>query len=62
MGGAANFEESIKRLEEIIKKLEGGNLPLEESIALYNEGAALSESCKKALAEAEFSVKIVKDE
>lgn len=61
MSEAANFEQSVKRLEEIISKLESGNITLEESIGLYKEGAQLTESCKKALAEAELTVKVDKD-
>ena len=61
MNGAASFEESIKRLEEIVKKLESGNLSLEESIALYSEGVKLGESCKTTLSEAELTVKQLAD-
>ena len=62
MSEASNYEKSIKRLEEIVSKLESGNLQLEESVALYNEGSELAEKCKKALADAELSVKIAKEE
>ena len=57
MNGAASFEESMKRLEEIVNILESGNLSLEESISLYSEGVKLGESCKEALASAELTVK-----
>ncbi len=57
MNGAENFEQSMKRLEEIVKKLESGKLSLGESIALYTEGVKLSEECKKTLSEAELTVK-----
>lgn len=44
-----DFEKSLQRLEEILKKLEEGNLTLEESIELYQEGTALSVKCKQEL-------------
>ena len=44
-----SFEESIKRLEEIVKLLENGETPLEESISLFEEGVALSGYCNKLL-------------
>lgn len=47
------FEEAIKRLEEIAATLEGGELPLDESLALYAEGAKLIERCGKILEDAE---------
>ncbi len=56
MNGAETYEQSVKRLEEIVKKLESGNLSLEESIALYSEGVRLSQNCKKTLEEAELTV------
>jgi exodeoxyribonuclease VII small subunit len=48
-----SFEASLKRLEEIVIKLESGELPLDESLKLYEEGAALSIICSKKLDEAE---------
>ncbi|WP_281086533.1 exodeoxyribonuclease VII small subunit, partial [Eubacterium ruminantium] len=47
------IEDAFERLEEIVSKLESGNLQLEESVALYNEGSELAEKCKKALADAD---------
>lgn len=47
------FEKSMKRLEEITEKLEQRELPLEEAIALYQEGLELLKSCNQKLAEAE---------
>ena len=43
------YEESITRLGEIVKKLEDGGLPLNESLDLYKEGTALAVDCKKML-------------
>ena len=52
-----SFEESIARLEQIVRSLEQGNVPLEESLKLFREGTALVESCGKLLDEAELQVK-----
>ncbi|MGE4483545.1 MAG: exodeoxyribonuclease VII small subunit [Oscillospiraceae bacterium] len=50
------FEGSIGRLEEIVKVLERGDAPLEESLALFEEGTKLIRSCGKLLDEAEQKV------
>ena len=50
------FEQALARLEEIAERLEGGELPLEEAIALAEEGYQLSELCEKQLAKAEGRV------
>ncbi|WP_105618125.1 exodeoxyribonuclease VII small subunit [Vallitalea okinawensis] len=47
------FEEAMKRLEEIVEKLESGKLPLEDSIKYYKEGLELSTQCNLKLEEAE---------
>ena len=51
------FEDSMKRLDEIVKALEGDNLSLEESLDLYKEGVELSVECKKSLENAKLQVK-----
>ena len=51
------FEEMLKRLETIVKQLEQGDVPLEKSIALYEEGIQLSRTCADHLAKAELTVK-----
>ncbi len=51
------FEESLKRLEEIVETLEMGNAPLEESIKLYEEGMSLAKSCMVQLNEAKLKLK-----
>lgn len=57
------FEEAFKRLEGIVKKLEEGNLTLEESLSLFEEGIKLSKICTSKLEEAERKVEILlKDE
>ena len=53
------YEEAVKRLEEIVKKLERGAAPLDESIALFSEGAELVKTCTAILDEAEQKVKIL---
>lgn len=52
-----SFEESLKRLEEIVSQLEQGEVPLEESIKMYEEGLALSKSCIEKLTQAELRLK-----
>ena len=56
------FEQSMKRLEEIIDNLESGNVELENAINLYTEGIKLQEHCKNKLENAKLRIeKIVKD-
>ena len=52
----ATFEESLKRLESIVDQLEKGDLPLEESLKLFEEGVGLSAVCKQELDAAEGKV------
>ena len=51
-----SFEEAMRELETVVGKLESGDVPLEDSIKLYERGAALKEHCQKKLAEAEEKV------
>jgi exodeoxyribonuclease VII small subunit len=55
----ATFEESLKGLEKIVDQLERGDLPLEESIRLFEEGVRLSSACKLELETAEGKVQIL---
>lgn len=55
----ATFEEQLKSLESVVERLEKGDLPLEESLALFEQGVALSESCKKELDAAEGRVQVL---
>ncbi len=55
----ATFEESLKKLDEIVSALEGGNLPLEDSIKLFEQGVQLSGACKQELETAEGKVQIL---
>ena len=54
-----SFEESLKKLESIVETLEKGDLSLEDSIKLFEEGVGLSAACKKELDEAEGKVQIL---
>jgi len=53
------FEASLSRLEEIVTELEGGELPLEQSLKLFEEGIKLARICHARLEEAERKVEIL---
>ena len=53
------FEQSLARLEEIVRKLESANLPLDDAMKLFEEGVGLSRECQKQLEEAEGRVEIL---
>lgn len=53
------FEKSLARLEEVVKRLEGADLSLDEAMALFEEGVKLSRECQKRLEEAEGKVEIL---
>ncbi|MDT7897580.1 MAG: exodeoxyribonuclease VII small subunit [Armatimonadota bacterium] len=53
------FEEAVSRLEEIVQLLESGELPLDETVRLYEEGQRLIAFCQQKLADAERRIKIV---
>ena len=50
------FERSMEELETIIKRLEGGQVPLEESVQIYERGEALKRRCEELLRQAEVRV------
>jgi exodeoxyribonuclease VII small subunit len=54
--GEMSYEESLERLEEIVSRLESGNLPLDESLRLFEEGTRLTKVCQKRLTEAELRI------
>ena len=56
--GAKNlsFEESVARLDDIVKHLENGDMPLSESLSMFEEGTKLISACSKMLDEAEQKV------
>ena len=57
------FEDCLARLEQIVAALEGGNLPLEESLKVFEEGVSLARHCSRYLEDAERRIEIlVKDE
>jgi exodeoxyribonuclease VII small subunit len=58
----ATFEESLKQLEKIVDQLERGDLPLEESVRLFEDGVRLSTTCKQELDAAEGKVQILMKE
>ncbi|MBE1289386.1 MAG: exodeoxyribonuclease VII small subunit [Rhodobacteraceae bacterium] len=51
-----SFEDALRALEEVVAKLERGDVPLDQSIALYERGAALRARCEAKLKEAEEKV------
>lgn len=53
------FEECLQRLETIVKEMERGDLPLEQSLKLFEEGVALSSACRKELDDAEGKIEIL---
>jgi exodeoxyribonuclease VII small subunit len=53
------FEEAFKRLEAIVENLESGDLSLEESMKLFEEGIGLTEACKSRLEDAEQKIKLL---
>ncbi len=55
-----SFEAALKQLEEIVTKLERGDVPLEESIAIYERGEALKKHCEALLARAEERVEKIR--
>ncbi len=58
-----SFEEALKRLEVLVRELEQGELPLEVSVAKYNEGLVLAKRCHDLLKNAEnVVVKLAGDE
>jgi exodeoxyribonuclease VII small subunit len=55
----AKFEECLQRLEKIVQELEKGDVPLETSLTLFEEGMNLSSACRKELEQAEGKVEIL---
>jgi len=55
----ATFESNMQRLETIVRALERGDVPLDESLKLFQEGTELVKSCEKLLNEAQMQVKKV---
>ena len=53
----ASFESNMQRLEQIVRAMERGDVPLEESLKLFQEGTDLVRSCNQLLDEAQLQVK-----
>lgn len=53
------FEENLNQLEQIVEKMESGNLSLEESLKAFEKGVALSKACHEKLQQAEEKVKLL---
>jgi len=56
---AASFENGLQELEQIVKEMESGDLPLERALELYEKGMKLSERCRKQLEEAETRIEML---
>ncbi len=54
-----DFEKKLGRLEEIVAKMESGELALEDSLKLFEEGVKLSRECNEQLTQAEQKVKVL---
>ena len=57
-----NFEANLKKLELIVDKLESGDIGLEESVKLYEEGMKIKKICDKKLKDIEMQIKKIKIE
>jgi exodeoxyribonuclease VII small subunit len=55
----ASFEEQLTALEGVVERLERGELTLDESVRLFEEGVKLSEACKKELEAAEGKIQVL---
>ncbi|HLA95406.1 MAG TPA: exodeoxyribonuclease VII small subunit [Pyrinomonadaceae bacterium] len=56
---AQTFEASLNELEKIVKQLEDGDLPLEESLKLFETGVKLSRECRERLTNAERRIEVL---
>lgn len=56
---AQTFEDQLKQLESIVDRLERGDLPLEESLVIFEQGMTLSDACKKELDAADGRVQVL---
>lgn len=56
---APDFEQSLQQLEQLVARLERGDLPLAESLALFEQGVGLTRACHTALADAQQRVEIL---
>jgi len=56
---SASFEAGLLELEQIVKEMESGELPLERALGLFEKGMKLSETCRKQLEEAETRIEVL---
>lgn len=56
------FESSLNDLEQIVKQLEDGDMPLEESLKLFEDGVRLSRECRERLSNAERRIEVLMKE
>lgn len=59
MSNEMTFEQAMSRLEQIVKALEGGNVPLEDLLSLFDEGTKLVKLCTERLDKAEEKVRLL---
>jgi exodeoxyribonuclease VII small subunit len=57
--GSKEFEKAFKELEDIVKRLEGEELPLDESLRLFEQGISLSRFCHQRLEEVEKKIELI---
>ena len=60
MESSITFEEAIKRLEEIVRELESGEIEIEKALTVFEEGTRLSKICAKKLSNIERRIEILK--
>lgn len=56
---ALSFEDALRQLEDVVRKLESGDVPLDESIGLYERGDALRQHCQKRLDAAQARIEAI---
>jgi len=57
----AHFEQSLEELEQLVEKMETGDLSLEQSLSAYERGVSLYRQCQQALEQAELRVRLLSD-
>jgi exodeoxyribonuclease VII small subunit len=57
----AHFEQSLEELEQLVEKMEAGDLGLEQSLTAYERGVGLYRQCQQALEQAQLRVRMVSD-
>ncbi|MFZ2873298.1 MAG: exodeoxyribonuclease VII small subunit [Phycisphaerales bacterium] len=60
--GTLSYEQAVSRLEAIVERIESGEIGLDESMALYEEGVKLGKRCKEALLAAEQRIEVLSRE